>query len=114
MLFAAKSPFSLVTVVDVDGRLLHQVERQVIALFVALGPVDEPVLPENDALEPRVLLTDALQLQPQLKAGAQPWGPADLAAEYLPGQLLRAPGRGHGDHRVRIHVVDVGLGYERV
>src|SRR5260221_7133034 len=110
MLFSAESLFSLITVVDIDCGLLDQVQREVVALFIAQGPVDEPVLPENYALELRAPFADTLKFQAQLEAGAQPWRPANLGAEYLLRQLLRAPGCGHGDHGVGMHVVDVRIG----
>jgi len=54
---------------DITCRTLDQVERQLIAGFVVVGPVDQAVLAEDDAPGLGVPPDDVLERQPQLEDG---------------------------------------------
>ena len=107
ILRAAEGLVSLVVLLDVAGGLLDQGQGQLVARLVVVGPVDEAVLPHDEALGIRVLLLGLLHEQAELETGPHPRNPDDLVAVDLAGQLLGALRRGDADGGIRMRVIDM-------
>jgi hypothetical protein len=69
ILLPAESLLALVVCCDVLRCFFDQLERQLVAGFVIVVPVDEAVLAQNNASRIRMLLMNVLQNQPSSKPG---------------------------------------------
>ena len=89
-------------------------ERQPIAGLGIVGPGEQTMAFEDDALGVRMGLDEGFEIEAELETGTAPGQPADLGAE---DRLCQRPGilRGRdGDDGVRMHVVDMREGHEAV
>src|SRR5262249_9743075 len=75
--------FLLVSGFYVVGCFLDKRESQFITFLFVVRPVDESVLAENHSFRVRMLGTDALKSQTQLKAGSLPRRPDHFLAVNL-------------------------------
>ena len=107
VLRAAKSLIALVVIVKIAGGRLDKLERQVVAGFVVVVPVDESVLPHEQADELGIGPGDCFHLQAQVKARPLPADVAEAAAEDLPVEPLLVGARRDRDNGIGVHVIDV-------
>ena len=99
---------------DVCGSFLNKVQRQIVAFFVIVVPVDQPVLAEHHAFGLRMFLGDTLQLQAQFKARAQPRRPDDVIAINRLCDAFGIFRSADGDGRVGVRMVHVLARHERM
>ena len=97
--------------VEPGDRLVDDLERQLVAVLRRVGPGEQAVALQHDALGVRVLLGELRQPEAEFEAGALPGQPADLVAVDLLRQFLRILRGRDGDDRVGMHVVDMLVGH---
>ena len=69
---------------------------------------------QDQATQPGLGGGGGSHLQCQIESRSLPRHPTELAAEHLGGETLGVGRGGNGDHRVGVHVVDVGVGEKRM
>ncbi len=94
------------------GGAVDDAQRQAIAVARRVGPGEQPVAGEHHAGQAGILARQAAELEAEIEARTLPRQPADLVAENPLGQRPRIRGRRDGDHRVRMHMVDMRKGRE--
>ena len=114
MALSAEGLIALVVLFNEDGGAFDERERQAVALFVVVGPVDETVLGHHQAPERRVSGRFVLHEEAKLEARSKPRNPAHIVSEDFIGELSAAPRRSDRDHRGRMHMIDVSCGKEAV
>ena len=99
---------------DVPSRPLDQRQRQLVARLVVVRPVDQPVLPHDEAARLWVPTGRLPHDQTQVEPRPLPADVGHIVAVDLPRQPLRVRAGRDRDRRVRVRVVDVLRRQERV
>ncbi len=97
VLRAAEGALALVVLGEVARGFLDEIERELVALFVVVGPIDQAVLAHDDAFGLGIFAADFLELEAEVEAGALPGGPDHFVAVDFPGELGGILRRGDGD-----------------
>ena len=96
------------------GGSTDELQRRAVALLARRPPGDEPVPFEQNRPGMRVRLEEQRNATRHVEAGPLVVEPDDLVAERLFGERAPRRSRGQRDHGVRMRMVDVRSGDERV
>ena len=88
-------------------RHVNGVNRGVIAFAGGVAPGKKTMARQYDTVSVRIFRAEPFEPETQLIARPLPRQPADTLAENLAGQVLGIRGRGDGNDRVRMHVIDM-------
>src|SRR6476620_2610216 len=99
--------FFRITLLDVLGGPLNQVEGPKVAFLVVIRPVNEAVLAKNNPVGFGMLLGDFLHFQAELEPRTQPGRVNDLITINLMSQLRGILRRSDRDGRIGMGMVNV-------
>jgi len=105
----AKGFLSLVLLRNGGRRPTDQIQRQLIALFIVLVPVDQAVLSHDGALGLGMVRAEFFELQSKIEARPLPVGPNHLISIDLLTNLFSLGAGRHRDGRVRVGMIHVTI-----
>ena len=111
---AAEGLVALVAFFDVAGGLVDELEGELVALLIVIGPVDQAVLTHDGTAGVGVVGAALFKGEAELEAGAHPGQPEQVVAEDLFHDLGSVGAGGDGDQGVRVGVIDELVRHEGV